>query len=247
MTRCIITCDTENTASYRTRSATKQAKKKRRPRESRWWGFSSEIDLIEGCRDLYSRSKAGGFTDVQGNPEPPLVVERVPPSLRWSGLASAVRLGVIGGERDRLLFSDEAHQAQSRWSMIRSCVDGWTVQSIPNKTSQRWRPYPKARCSDPLPTRGRARDSHAKELMGSWLRFAGAASSIPSNIAEGCGRDGTPNWSLLHYWAVQPVNWNIAFWWTEIWNSFSPTPINNSLTNYRDQTHAHRLGSEADG
>src|SRR5438876_3356933 len=56
-----------------------------------------------------------------------------------------------------------------------------------------------------------------EETYGLTAQIRRSACSIPSNIAEGCGREGTPNWLAFALSPeVQPPNWNINSCWRGI-------------------------------
>ena len=56
-----------------------------------------------------------------------------------------------------------------------------------------------------------------QELYGLTSQIQCAAVSIPTNIAEGCGKDSDPELkrSLSSQW-VHPVNWNTSCYWPTI-------------------------------
>jgi len=62
-----------------------------------------------------------------------------------------------------------------------------------------------------------------QEMYGLTSQIRRASSSIPANLAEGCGRGGDPDFARFLWIAMaRPASWNIICCWLGTWNSWPP-------------------------
>src|SRR5437867_4064168 len=88
-----------------------------------------------------------------------------------------------------------------------------------------------------------------EKTYGLTAQIRRAASSIPSNIAEGCGRDGDAElarFCIIARGSATELEYQLLL--ARDLTLLHPDDYEQlSPADYPDQTHAHRLGSEADG
>ena len=87
-----------------------------------------------------------------------------------------------------------------------------------------------------------------QEAYGLASQIRRAASSIPSNIAEGCGREGDPElarFCIIARGSATELEYQLLL--ARDLKLIQTRGLRNALSPDRgNQTHAHRLGSEAD-